>query len=79
MLNSSQKEVVQHTEGPLMVIAGPGTGKTFTLVKKVIYLLTEKKISPESIFITTFTRKAVNELRLRIAEEIKNQNLKIDS
>ena len=78
MLTSSQKEVVFHTKGPLMVIAGPGTGKTFTLVKKIIYLLTQEKIDPESIFVTTFTRKAVNELRIRVAEELKENNLKID-
>ncbi|MGL5578845.1 MAG: UvrD-helicase domain-containing protein, partial [Fusobacteriaceae bacterium] len=45
-LSSSQLAAVFHNEGPLLIIAGPGTGKTFTLVKKIAYLLIEKKISP---------------------------------
>ncbi|MGL5099795.1 MAG: UvrD-helicase domain-containing protein, partial [Fusobacteriaceae bacterium] len=54
-LNSSQSAAVFHNEGPLLIIAGPGTGKTFTLVKKIAYLLIVKKVPPESIVATTFT------------------------
>lgn len=77
-LSSSQLAAVFHNEGPLLIIAGPGTGKTFTLVKKIAYLLIEKKISPESIVVTTFTLKAANELKIRVAEELKNCNFTLD-
>lgn len=77
-LNSSQLAAVLHNDGPLLIIAGPGTGKTFTLVKKITYLLMEKKVSPESIIVTTFTLKAANELKLRVAQELKNCNFILD-
>lgn len=46
--NEEQKKVIQHTDGPTLIIAGPGTGKTFTLVKRVVYLIVEKGVKPES-------------------------------
>ena len=49
MLDKNQQKVVQYTEGPLLVIAGPGSGKTKTLVERSIHLLAEKKIEPSQI------------------------------
>lgn len=68
--NEQQKEAIQTTEGPLLIIAGPGTGKTFTLVKRIVYLITEKGIQPEEIMVATFTEKAAKELITRITNEL---------
>ena len=72
--NAEQRKAIQHTEGPVLIIAGPGTGKTFTLVKRVVYLISEKKVSPDNILIATFTEKAAKELVTRISNEL----LKLD-
>jgi len=53
--NAQQQEAITTTEGPLLIIAGPGSGKTFTLVERIVYLLTEKQVSPEQIMVVTFT------------------------
>jgi len=68
--NNNQKKAIQATEGPVLIIAGPGTGKTFTLVKRAVYLITEKNIKPENIMIATFTEKAAKELITRITNEL---------
>ena len=77
-LNREQKAAVTHTEGPLLVIAGPGSGKTRTLVERVVHMLTEKEISPEKIIVSTFTDRASKELIGRISERIKDYDLKIN-
>lgn len=76
--NASQREAITSTEGPLLIIAGPGTGKTFTLVKRTLYLITEKKVKPENILITTFTKKAANELVTRISDELMASRLSVN-
>ena len=48
-LNEKQYEAVRSTEGPLLLISGPGSGKTRTLVERAIYLLVEKKVKPENL------------------------------
>lgn len=68
--NQAQKEAIQSTEGPLLIIAGPGTGKTFTLVKRIVYLIKEKGVKPEEIMVATFTEKAAKELVTRITNEL---------
>lgn len=65
--NAGQREAIETTEGPVLIIAAPGTGKTFTLVNRVVYLLSELKASPESIFVATFTEKADKE---QVADQI---------
>ena len=77
-LNREQKAAVTHTEGPLLVIAGPGSGKTRTLVERVVHMLTEKEISPEKIMVSTFTDRASKELIGRISERIKDYDLKVN-
>lgn len=69
-VNEAQKEAIQTTEGPLLIIAGPGTGKTFTLVKRIVYLITQKDVKPEEIMVATFTEKAAKELVTRITNEL---------
>lgn len=68
--NENQEETIKTIDGPLLIIAGPGTGKTFTLVKRAVYLIVEKKVAPEEIMIATFTEKVAKEIITRISNEL---------
>ena len=76
--NDEQKKAIQHIDGPALIIAGPGTGKTFTLVKRVVYLIVEKGVKPENILIATFTEKAAKELITRITNELIRLNINVN-
>jgi uncharacterized protein (TIGR00375 family) len=67
-LNPEQREAVTAEEGPVIVIAGPGTGKTRTLVHRIAYLIKEREVSPHQITAVTFTNKAAQEIRHRLTE-----------
>jgi superfamily I DNA/RNA helicase/RecB family exonuclease len=66
-LDDAQRRVVEHAGGPLLVLAGPGTGKTTTIVESVVDRVARRGIDPGRILVLTFTRKAAEELRERIA------------
>ena len=73
-LNEKQLEAVETVDGPVVIIAGPGTGKTKTLVERAVNILVNKEIEAKRVMITTFTNKAAKELELRINEKLEKSN-----
>lgn len=77
-LNPQQKVAVETTEGPLLIIAGPGSGKTFTLVERIFYLICDKKVPAENILVATFTEKAAHELITRVSNRLLEAGISVN-
>ena len=76
--NQEQKQAISTSDGPVLITAGPGTGKTYTLVQRAIYLIEMCNVRPESTFIATFTDKAAKELVTRITNELSNRGIVVN-
>lgn len=77
--NQAQKKAVIHGKGPCLVLAGPGSGKTLTIVNRIKYLIEEYKVRPEEILVVTFTRFAAAEMKSRLCALMGRKDLPVTS
>ncbi len=76
--NDGQRRAIESADGPVLITAGPGTGKTYTLVQRAIFLIQERGIQPEQIMMATFTDKAAKELVTRITNELAERGIVVN-
>ncbi len=75
--NEVQERAIRHYTGPCMVLAGPGSGKTFTIARRICYLIEHYKVRPENILVITFTRAASYEMQNRFKSLMEGRNLPV--
>ena len=63
--NAAQEKAIHHSSGPMMLLAGPGSGKTTTMIRRIRALLSEQHINPANILVVTFTKAAAREMKER--------------
>ena len=71
--NNAQKEAVLHLDGPLLIVAGAGSGKTKVLTSRIANLIKQKKAFPNQILAVTFTNKAAREMQYRVSKLLKTE------
>ena len=76
--NPQQFQAIETLDGPVLIVAGPGSGKTFCLVERTINILTSREISPERLLVSTFTEKAAKELKTRITSRMQRAGSKLN-
>lgn len=76
--NKEQEIAITTIDGPVLIIAGPGSGKTFTIVERLVHMVANLKIDPSQILLSTFTNKAANELLDRLSMKFKEKNISKD-
>ncbi len=74
-LNEAQQMAVLHGEGPALVAAGPGSGKTTVITRRLLYLIQERRISPQNILVITFTREAAKSMQSRFQSRLQKFNM----
>jgi DNA helicase-2/ATP-dependent DNA helicase PcrA len=75
-LNEKQREAVFADDGPLLIVAGAGSGKTKTLTSRILYFIAEKKVEPARILAITFTNKAADEMKARVLNALAKNSVK---
>ena len=73
-LDPKKQQIIDHMDGPLLVIAGPGAGKTTAMVERIVNML-KKGVKPESMMVSTFTEKAARELITRVSDRLVENGL----
>jgi len=76
-LNENQKKAALHKDGAMLVLAGPGSGKTAVITARTLYLITQYKVTPSSILVVTFTRAAASEMKERFLRVIKQEHTEV--
>ena len=74
-LNEKQKEAVLYLDGPLLIVAGAGSGKTKVLTSRIAHIINNRKAFPNQILAVTFTNKAASEMKDRVSKILKKKQL----